>query len=67
VCQAVVGFFYNSIIPFNMAKSKEFNAMFDLVLRHGFGFKPPSYHEIKVKYLEEVKNTSLALQAHRNE
>ena len=35
---------------------------------HGLGFKPLSYHEIIVKYLkEEVTNTSLALQSHRDE
>jgi len=41
--------------------------MFDLVLRHDFGFKPLSCHEIRVKYLKEEMKTSLALQAHRDE
>ena len=41
---------------------------FDLVSIHGLGFKPPSYNEIRVKYVkEEVANTSLALQTHRDE
>ena len=67
-CQAIVRFYYNNIIPCNVAKSKEFTIMLDLVSRHGFGFKLPSYHEIRVKYLkEEVTNTSLALQVHRDE
>ncbi|XP_068466227.1 uncharacterized protein [Phaseolus vulgaris] len=67
-CQAIVRFFYNNVIHFNVAKSEEFTAMFDLVSRHGLGFKPPSYHDIKVKYLkEEVTNTSLALHSHRDE
>jgi len=67
-CQAIVRFFYNNVIPFNVAKSEEFTAMFDLVSRHGLGFKPPSYHEIIVKYLkEEVTNASLSLQAHKDE
>jgi len=67
-CQAIARFFYNNAIPFNVAKSEEFMTMFELVSRHGLGFKPPSYHEIRVKYLkEEVANTSLALQAHRDE
>jgi len=67
-CQAIDRFFYNNIVPFNVTKSEEFSAMFDLVPRHDLGFKPPSYHEIKVKYLkEEVTNTSLALQVHRDE
>nr|KYP74597.1 hypothetical protein KK1_007283 [Cajanus cajan] len=67
-CQVMARFFYNNVIPFNVAKSEEFNAMFDLVLRHGLGFQHPSYHEIRVKYLKkEVKNTPLSLQAHMDE
>ena len=67
-CQAIARFFYNNVIPFNVAKSEEFTAMFDLVSRHDLGFKPPSYHEIIVKYLkEEVTNTSLALLSHMDE
>lgn len=27
--------------------------MLELVSSHGNGFKPPSYHEIKVKYLNQ--------------
>jgi len=39
-----------------------------LVLRHDLGFKHPSYHEIRVKYLKESeKYNSLALQAKRDE
>ena len=48
-CQAIARFFYNNVIPFNVAKSEEFIVMLDLVSRHGLGFKPPSYHEIRVK------------------
>uniref|UniRef100_A0A151UIM8 DUF659 domain-containing protein n=1 Tax=Cajanus cajan TaxID=3821 RepID=A0A151UIM8_CAJCA len=67
-CQAIARFFYNNAVPFNVAKSEEFFAMFDLVSRHGLGFKPPSYHEIRVKLLkEEVKNTSITLQSYRDE
>jgi len=67
-CQAIFRFFYNNAIPFNMAKSEEFTAMFDLVSRYDLGFKPSSYHVIIVKYLkEEVTNTSLALQSHMEE
>jgi len=66
-CQAIARF-YNNVIPFNMEKSEEFTTMLDLVSRHGLGFKPPSYHEIRVKYLKEkIQNASLALQAHRDE
>jgi len=41
--------------------------MFDLVCRHGLRFKPPSYGGIRVKYFEEMKNTSLIFQAHQDE
>jgi len=51
--QAIARFFYNNVIPFNVAKSEKFIALLDLVSRHGLGFKPPSYHEIRVKYLKE--------------
>jgi len=67
-CKAIVRFFCNNVIPFNVEKAKEFTTMFDLVSRYVLGFKPPSYHEIIVKYLkEEVTNTSLVLKAHRDE
>jgi len=49
-----------------VAKSEESTVMFDLVSR-GLEFKPSSYHEIRFKYLkEEVTNTSLALQSHKD-
>jgi len=37
--------------------------MLELVAKHGLGFKPPSYHEIKVKSLkQQVEKTSLVLE-----
>lgn len=64
-CEAIARFFYNNT---KVAKSEEFNVMFDLVLRQGNGFKYPSYHGIRVKSLKEkVKNTSLVLQEHSDE
>lgn len=67
-CRNIARFFYNNAIPFNVARSEEFTLMLDSVSRHGLGFKPPSYHEIRVKYLkEEVKATNDALEAHRAE
>ena len=30
-CQAITRFFYNDVIPFNVTKSEELTAMFDLV------------------------------------
>ncbi|GAU45878.1 hypothetical protein TSUD_401040 [Trifolium subterraneum] len=51
-CKDISLFFYNNAIPFNVAKSDEYVRMFDSVAKHGLGFKPPSYHEIRVKYLD---------------
>jgi hypothetical protein len=45
-------FFYNNAVPFNVARSDEYFKMFEYVAKHGIGFKPPSYHEIRVKYLD---------------
>jgi len=61
-CQEIALFFYNNVILFNVANSEEFKRMLKLVGRHGPGLKPPSYHEIRVKYLkQQVKKTNLIL------
>ncbi|XP_019416378.1 PREDICTED: uncharacterized protein LOC109327663 [Lupinus angustifolius] len=66
--QAIARCFYNNAIPFNVARSDEYFEMFELVAKHGPGVKPPSYHEIKVKYLkEEVKLTNARLEEHKAE
>ena len=65
-CQAIALFFYNNAIPFDVANSEEFKRMIDLVAKQGVGFKPPSYHEIRVKYLkQEVEKTNLILEEHK--
>ncbi|GAU28685.1 hypothetical protein TSUD_215920 [Trifolium subterraneum] len=51
-CKDIALFFYNNAIPFNVARSDEYVRMFDNVAKHGLGFKPRSYHEIRVKYLD---------------
>jgi len=48
----IAQFFYNSVIPFNVAKSEEFKRMVELIGRHGAELKPLSYHETRVKYFE---------------
>ncbi|KAF1885331.1 hypothetical protein Lal_00029220, partial [Lupinus albus] len=66
VNQAIARCFYNNAIPFNVARSDEYFEMFELVAKHGPGFKPPSYHEIRVKYLkQEVKLTNDRLEEHK--
>jgi len=37
-----------------------------LVAKHGLGFKSPSHHEIRVKYLkQQAEKTSLVLEEHK--
>ncbi|KAF1862106.1 hypothetical protein Lal_00026623 [Lupinus albus] len=58
-------YFYDNVILFYMARSDEYFEMFELIAKHGLGFKPPSYHEIRVKYLkEEVKLINARLEEH---
>ncbi|XP_058766470.1 uncharacterized protein LOC131640081 [Vicia villosa] len=65
-CRAVARFIYNNVIPFDVVLSDEFKTMCDLFSVDGGGFKPPSYDEIRGKYLtEEVKLTNEALEEHR--
>ncbi|KAF1893107.1 hypothetical protein Lal_00015309 [Lupinus albus] len=65
-CQEIATFFYNNVIAFNVTNSDEFKKMFELVVRHDIGFKPPSYHEIRVKYLkQQVVSTKLATEEHK--
>jgi hypothetical protein len=52
-CLEIASFFYNNVIAFYVAKSDEFQRMLEMVARHGLGFKPPSYHELKTKYLNQ--------------
>jgi hypothetical protein len=66
-CQAIASFFYNNAIPFNVANSDEFKNMLELVSKHGSGFKPLSYHEIRVKCLKKhVAITKEALEKHKS-
>jgi len=40
--------------------------MLELVARHGLRLKPPSYHEIRVKYLKQhVEKTNMILEEHK--
>ncbi|WJX65679.1 hypothetical protein P8452_50312 [Trifolium repens] len=64
--RAVARFFYNNVIPFEAVSSDEFLTMCDLVSRHGVGFKPPNFIDIKWKYFkEELKLTMEVLEEHR--
>ncbi|VFQ77378.1 unnamed protein product [Cuscuta campestris] len=67
-CLAISRYYFNNAIAFNTARSEEFRIMCDLIAKHGPGFKPPSYHEIRVKYLkQEVESTERIVNEHRSE
>lgn len=44
--------FYTSVIPFNVVKNPEFSIMVEKITKFEIGLKPPSYHEIRVTYLD---------------
>lgn len=48
-CKDIALFFYNNVIPFNVANIEEYKRVFELILRAGRGFKPPFYYDIRVK------------------
>ena len=47
-------------------KNPEFVKMCELIANHGRGFQPPSYHEIREKYLKlEVHRTTEYVETHK--
>ena len=67
-CQQIARFFYTSAIPFNCVKNPEFVKALELVAKHGPGFKPSSYHDIREKYLkQEVDHTINLLKEYKLE
>lgn len=68
VCQQVARFFYTSAIPFNVVNNPEFPLMCEKIAKFGIGFKPPSYHEVRVKLLKkEVTSVVKLLEEHKDE
>ncbi|CAN0918385.1 hypothetical protein LINGRAHAP2_LOCUS30839 [Linum grandiflorum] len=54
-CKGIAHWFYTTASSFNGTRCEAYNRMFDLVARHGPGFKPPSYHEVRETFLKEEK------------
>ncbi|CAN1184957.1 hypothetical protein LINPERPRIM_LOCUS39249 [Linum perenne] len=50
-CKGISQWFYKTATAFNGTRCEEYYRMFDLVARHGPGFKPPSYHEVRETFL----------------
>lgn len=62
----MASFLYNNGIPFHVVKNKEFQRMCAKIAKHGVGYKPPSYHEVRVKYLKKkVEETKQIVEEHR--
>jgi hypothetical protein len=67
-CRQIARFFYTSAIPFNCVKNPEFIKALEMVAKHGPGFKPPSYYDIREKYLkQEVDQTMKLLEEYKLE
>ncbi|XLT56257.1 hypothetical protein HN873_048861, partial [Arachis hypogaea] len=66
-CDEITSFIYNNAIPFNVTRSEEYHSMFEKVVCHGLGFKPPSYDELREKLLKKVESTKLTLEEHKTE
>ncbi|KAF7824621.1 putative disease resistance RPP13-like protein 1 [Senna tora] len=49
----IARFFYTSAVPFNCVKNPEFEKMCRLIADYGPGFKPPTFREVREKFLEE--------------
>lgn len=65
-CNDIASFIYNNALAFNVVKSQEFHKMCESISRHGLGFKPPSYHDIRVKYLkQQYQQTMENISEHR--
>jgi len=67
-CLQIARFFYTSAISFNCVKNLEFIKALEMVTKHGPSFKPPSYHDIREKYLkQEVDQTMKLLEEYKLE
>ncbi|XP_042521154.1 uncharacterized protein LOC122094419 [Macadamia integrifolia] len=51
----VAKWFYEAGIPFNTVKLRSFEEMVEAIAQFGSGYKPPSYHELRVPLLQDEK------------
>ncbi|CAN1841200.1 hypothetical protein LINPERHAP1_LOCUS36386 [Linum perenne] len=66
--KSIARWFYLTGTAFNAAREPDYYTMFELAARHGPGFKPPSYHEIRETLLkEELEEVEAKLSIFRNE
>ncbi|XP_073136974.1 uncharacterized protein [Henckelia pumila] len=66
--QKFVTWMYDAGIPFNAVKYDSLQPCIDAIENFGVGMKPPSYHEVRVKYLKSsLTNTNLFLKSHEED
>ena len=53
-CKELANWFYDAGLPFNAVNHDSFRIAMEAVAQHGTGFKPPSYHEVRVPYLAKA-------------
>ena len=49
----IAKWFYASCIPFNAANSGHFQSMFDHACSIGYGFKVPTYHDLRGFFIKK--------------
>jgi hypothetical protein len=54
VCLEIAKFFYDCGIPFNAAYSRQFEVAVEAIAQYGYGFKPPTFHELREPLLSRV-------------
>ncbi|XP_071933614.1 uncharacterized protein [Coffea arabica] len=59
VCQIMARWFYTSAVPFNAVNSPLFPLMIRKLGEYGKGFKPPSYHEMRVTFLKKERKRTM--------
>ncbi|XP_031116598.1 uncharacterized protein LOC116020254 [Ipomoea triloba] len=66
VAMHVAYYFYDCGIPFNTITARSFEVMLESVAQIGTGWRPPSYHDVRVKLLERAKKEiDLLLEKHK--
>ncbi|XLS81037.1 hypothetical protein HN51_046868 [Arachis hypogaea] len=66
VCLEIIVSFYNNGIPFNVSRSEEYTRIFKKAVRYRIGFKPPSYHELRLPLLKKhMELVQQSLEEHR--
>jgi len=68
VCEDIAEYLYDNAIAFNTVKSPSFKKMVESIGGYGKGLRPPSYHEVRTKFLEKnVKKIKSLLASNKEE